>query len=294
MKRALFLIIERLRDVSQAIAFAKEQNDPDLWDDLLNYSMDKPRFIRGLLEEVGTAINPIKLIRRIPEGLEIEGLRDGIRGIIREHEIQWSSLEGTSRVLRSEVAGLQRRLRAGQRRGIKFEVAVHGEKHVDLEATDGPAQQQTDKSESGVGEDKHEEEEEYFWKPNLLDHGHSLSKGKKPFWPSDRSEQLGSPHLSPRSGHCSVCHIAFQLVEVGTLVGFACGHVFHLQHLVQTSDVDDYIEEEQGEDAAQLGVVGTATSVGSKVMHARLLRDRVGGCPVCRSEGDMEGHEGLP
>jgi uncharacterized protein with PIN domain len=33
------LIIDRLADVSQAIAFAKEQDDADLWEDLLNYSM---------------------------------------------------------------------------------------------------------------------------------------------------------------------------------------------------------------------------------------------------------------
>ncbi|KAK4982400.1 Vacuolar protein sorting-associated protein 41, partial [Elasticomyces elasticus] len=49
-KRALFLIIGELGDVSQAISFTKE--NPDLWDDLLDYSMDKPRFIRGLLEEI--------------------------------------------------------------------------------------------------------------------------------------------------------------------------------------------------------------------------------------------------
>ncbi|KAL9121167.1 MAG: hypothetical protein Q9187_002274, partial [Circinaria calcarea] len=75
-KKALFIIIENLQDVSQAITFAKDQDDPDLWNDLLDYSMNKPSFIRGLLEEVGTAIDPIKLVRRIPEGLEIEGLRE--------------------------------------------------------------------------------------------------------------------------------------------------------------------------------------------------------------------------
>lgn len=64
---ALRLIIDQLGDVSQAIAFAKEQNDASLWDDLLDYSMNKPSFIKGLLEEVGTTIDPIKLVRRIPE-----------------------------------------------------------------------------------------------------------------------------------------------------------------------------------------------------------------------------------
>ncbi|KAK5188242.1 Vacuolar protein sorting-associated protein 41, partial [Cryomyces antarcticus] len=123
-KRALFLIIDKLGDVSQAISFAKEQNDPDLWNDLLDYGMDKPRFIRGLLEEVGTAINPITLVRRIPEGLEIEGLRDGIGRMIREYEIQFSISEGVARVLRGEVAMGMDTLRAGQKKGVKFEV-VH-------------------------------------------------------------------------------------------------------------------------------------------------------------------------
>ncbi|KAI9772760.1 MAG: Vacuolar protein sorting-associated protein 41 [Geoglossum umbratile] len=122
-KRALFLIIDKLQDVSQAISFAKSQDDPDLWNDLLDYSMDKPRFIRGLLEEVGTAIDPITLVRRIPEGLEIEGLREGLSRMIKEYEIQFSISDGVARVFRGEVATGMDTLRAGQRRGIKFQVA---------------------------------------------------------------------------------------------------------------------------------------------------------------------------
>ena len=121
-KRALYLIIENLSDVSFAISFAKEQDDPDLWNDLLDYSMDKPQFIRGLLAEVGTAIDPIQLVRRIPEGLEIEGLRDGIGRMVREYEIQHSISEGVAKVLRGEVAAGMDTLRAGQKRGVKFEV----------------------------------------------------------------------------------------------------------------------------------------------------------------------------
>ncbi|KAL8822609.1 MAG: hypothetical protein Q9191_006655, partial [Dirinaria sp. TL-2023a] len=97
---ALRLIIDQLGDVSQAIAFAKEQNDASLWDDLLDYSMNKPSFIKGLLEEVGTAIDPIKLVRRIPEGLEIEGLKEGLMRMMRGYEIQYSISEGVARVLR--------------------------------------------------------------------------------------------------------------------------------------------------------------------------------------------------
>ena len=121
-KRALFLIIDKLADVSFAISFAKDQDDPDLWNDLLDYSMDKPRFIRGLLHEVGTAINPLDLVKRIPEGLEIEGLREGILRMVREYEIQHSISEGVAKVLQGEVAASMDELRAGQNKGLRFEV----------------------------------------------------------------------------------------------------------------------------------------------------------------------------
>jgi hypothetical protein len=121
-QKALRVIIDKLSDVSQAITFCKEQEDPELWNDLLDYSMNKPSFIRGLLEEVGTAIDPIRLVRRIPEGLEIEGLRDGLSRMIREYEVQYSISEGVARVLRGEVAMGMSTLRTGQKKGVKFEV----------------------------------------------------------------------------------------------------------------------------------------------------------------------------
>ncbi|KAL1630921.1 Vacuolar protein sorting-associated protein 41 [Neofusicoccum ribis] len=132
VKKALFLIIDKMGDVSEAIAFAKKQDDPDLWNDLLDYSMDKPPFIRGLLEEVGTAIDPITLVRRIPEGLEIEGLRDGIRRMVREYEIQFSISDGVAKVLRSEVASAMETLRSGRKKGVKFEVVDKSADHVDV------------------------------------------------------------------------------------------------------------------------------------------------------------------
>ena len=130
-KRALNLILSDLKDVTQAISFAKSQNDPDLWEDLLDYSMDKPRFIHGLLVEAGTSIDPIKLVRRIPSGLEIEGLREGLTRMIREHDLQAIISQGAAKVLQSEVAVGMDTLRSGQRRGIKFNI-------IEEEKTDEP------------------------------------------------------------------------------------------------------------------------------------------------------------
>jgi len=129
-KRALFLIIGDLGDVSQAISFTKE--NPDLWDDLLDYSMNKPLFIRALLSEVGTSINPIQLIRRIPDGLEIEGLKEGIQKMVREYDIQYSISEGVAKVFRGEVGTGMDTLRAGQKRGVKFDVRHRKDEEVEV------------------------------------------------------------------------------------------------------------------------------------------------------------------
>ncbi|CAI4215558.1 unnamed protein product [Parascedosporium putredinis] len=204
MRRALFLIIDRLHNVKKAIDFAKEQDDPDLWEDLLTYSMDKPSFIRGLLEQVGTAINPITLVRRIPEGLEIEGLREGIRHIMKEHEIQYSISKGVAQVLKSEDAS------------------------------------------EDVGSHK-------------LD----ISKPAPP-------------------GHCSGCHEAFTEFEVESLVGFACGHVFHLSHLLELIRPGAPVEAPFSVDEEDRG---SRHLVGMKVTHARLLKDKMrDGCPICANK----------
>ena len=63
-------------------------NDEELWDDLITKSMQKPAFVSALLEHIGGHVDPIKLIKRIPEGLEIEGLRDRLVKIISDFNLQ--------------------------------------------------------------------------------------------------------------------------------------------------------------------------------------------------------------
>jgi hypothetical protein len=251
MKRALYLIIDRLRDVSQAIAFAKQQEDPDLWEDLLNYSMDKPRFIRGLLEEVGTAINPITLVRRIPEGLEIPGLREGLKHIMKEHEIQYSISAGVAKVLRSEVAAAQTLLRNGQRKGIKFEVAVREDEHVHVEASDVPTPAPPQQGQNGSVVQPATKQQGRKWQP----------------------------------GHCAQCDEPFTEWEGETLVGFTCGHVFHLTHLLECLHPGEPVDTDFLMSQTEEGI-GSTHFVGPKVTRARLLRDRIqGGCPVCARGG---------
>ncbi|KAJ8109872.1 hypothetical protein ONZ43_g6017 [Nemania bipapillata] len=278
MKRALYLIIDRLGDVSQAIAFAKEQNDPDLWEDLLKYSMDKPRFIRALLEEVGTSINPITLVRRIPEGLEIPGLREGLKHIMKEHEIQYSISSGVARVLRSEVVAAQSQLRNGQRKGIKFDVVIRSPDHVDIEAKDIPrppvmellSPASTPRT-NGSGT------------PVTASANTVLSPA------TEADQQPGHDHRAAQPGHCATCHDPFSEWETETLVGFACGHVFHITHLLEVlhpqQNIDPAITSSSSPGQSRGG-----RFVRSKVTHARLIRDRVAnGCPVCKAEKEVVG-----
>ncbi|KAF5322517.1 hypothetical protein D9619_000186 [Psilocybe cf. subviscida] len=115
---ALTLIIERLGDVHRAIEFAKEQSDDDLWEDLLKYSETRPTFIRVLLENVGVEISPIRLIRRIKNGLEIPGLKEALIKILQDFHLQISLMEGCQTILNGDISDLSHRLQRNQSSGF--------------------------------------------------------------------------------------------------------------------------------------------------------------------------------
>ncbi|KAI3605006.1 vacuolar protein sorting 41 [Moniliophthora roreri] len=121
-KKALTVIIERLGDVHRAIDFAKEQADDDLWEDLLKYSETRPAFIHGLLENVGPEINPIRLIRRIKNGLEIPGLKEALIKILQDFHLQISLLEGCQTILDGDSSDLSRKLLKDQTSGFFLNV----------------------------------------------------------------------------------------------------------------------------------------------------------------------------
>lgn len=230
-KKALFLIIDELKDVVQAISFVKEQKDDELWEDLLEYSMSRPKFISGLLAEVGTSINPITLVKRIPSGLEIEGLKDGLKKMIREYDLQDSISTGVAKVLQGEVAVGMERLRKGRRKGIKFDVTAGGKVQAAL-------------------------------KPAL----------------------------------CAGCGKAFVEEETETLVAFACGHIYHLSHLLHDAASSQPPSPSPGgaRDNADEDDTSSPTferTIGPKVTNARLLKykiEGVGGCWICKARKAKE------
>ena len=91
-RSALKMIMEELHDADKAIEFAKEQDDAELWEDLILYSIDKPPFITGLLNNISTHVDLILLIHRIKEGMEIPNLRDSLVKILQDYNLQVSIL----------------------------------------------------------------------------------------------------------------------------------------------------------------------------------------------------------
>ena len=75
-------------------------------------------FIRGLLENVGVEISPIRLIRRIKNGLEIPGLKEALIKILQDFHLQISLLEGCQTILNGDSSDLSRRLQRGQAAGF--------------------------------------------------------------------------------------------------------------------------------------------------------------------------------
>ena len=77
-----------------------------------------PAFIRGLLENVGADINPIRLIRRIKNGLEIPGLKEAIIKILQDFHLQISLLEGCQAILNGDSSDLAGKLEKDQTSGF--------------------------------------------------------------------------------------------------------------------------------------------------------------------------------
>lgn len=289
-KRALHVILDRLSDIAQAIAFAREQADAELWEDLIEYSLTKPSYVKVLLEEAGSssgghgALDPIALVKRIPDGLEIEGLKDALGRMLREFELRSSISEGVAKVCQGEVQESMQQLRRGQKRGIKFEIGETGLRP----RSRGSARSA---SSSRVREAK----------PLPVQ-----MAGKK---------KKRIPMGYVRMGHCAACGGELLESEVKTLVSFPCSHVFHLpclilyeamppleeedekhmEHASRPGTADDHVvgflEETGGaldddsdpEDELQLPEPesGMGCGVGAKVRHAKVLRGRIGGgCPL--------------
>ncbi|QLL34949.1 hypothetical protein HG536_0H03240 [Torulaspora globosa] len=87
-KKALSLIIDELNDPNLAIEFVKNWGDADLWVFMVSYSMDKPKFIKALLDspdQFGKTY--LEVIRAMPPDLHVSGLKSTVVRISRDNAL---------------------------------------------------------------------------------------------------------------------------------------------------------------------------------------------------------------
>lgn len=120
-KKALKLVLEELQDPEKAIDFAKQQNDQELWDEVLDYSVTRPSFMRSLLDRASGSIPPASIIARIPQHMEIPGLKAAIARIFYEHELVLSLNREILEIVNREAKTYAASLRAARTEGTMLD-----------------------------------------------------------------------------------------------------------------------------------------------------------------------------
>lgn len=121
-RRALEIIMEELDDCEQAIGFISASRDEDLWDVLLDYSIDhRPSYIKTLLEKAGHAIHPTKIIQSIPPEKEIPGLKSAVAKVFFDQQSTLSLYGDMLQVVKIEAQTFAETLRSLHREGTLLE-----------------------------------------------------------------------------------------------------------------------------------------------------------------------------
>ena len=84
-------MLQELSDIEQAVEFCKQHDDAELWNVLINYSLDKPYFIHYLLNNIGTYANPRILVEKIEACMQIDVLRESLIQIMLDYNLQVSN-----------------------------------------------------------------------------------------------------------------------------------------------------------------------------------------------------------
>ena len=117
---AMNIIINKLNDVDLAIEFVEQQKDSELWEELINYSLNNSHFISGLLDHIGDHIDPLTLIKKIPNQMEIEGLKMKLTKIISDFTLQMTLQKGCKNIMKADGKVLSSELYNKQRKAVKI------------------------------------------------------------------------------------------------------------------------------------------------------------------------------
>lgn len=116
-RKALTLIIDKMEDPTKAITFVQSVNEKELWDYLLDYSMDKSKFVKELLLSVGMLVDPIPVVSRIPLGVEIPELKKAVVNITKNVELDREIYSLVMKIISAEYMEKNLRWRDFRTRG---------------------------------------------------------------------------------------------------------------------------------------------------------------------------------
>lgn len=108
--RALRVIVNQLKDIEGAVEFAASQQDDDLWDLLITLALADPELAGSLLDHSAGQIDPLTIVLKIPEHMEIQNLKHRLVNLIHDHRASSSLHQGAAVVLTSDCAHLAERM----------------------------------------------------------------------------------------------------------------------------------------------------------------------------------------
>lgn len=83
-RKALSLLTHEIGDIKEAIDFSKRFDEPELWDDLLDYCVENPQYIEALAERAAGFLEPAMVVMRLPQNTSIPNLKQILLNVFSE------------------------------------------------------------------------------------------------------------------------------------------------------------------------------------------------------------------
>lgn len=115
---ALQLIVNRLHDVPQAIEFVNTQGDDSLWDALISLTVSDAGLTAALLDQIGGYVDPLRLVRALPDSIAIPRLSQRLARIINNFRTIAQLSEGCHAIIVSDCMLLSHKLARARRRPL--------------------------------------------------------------------------------------------------------------------------------------------------------------------------------
>ncbi|RDX94870.1 Vacuolar protein sorting-associated protein 41-like protein, partial [Mucuna pruriens] len=119
-KQALAVIINKLGDIEEAVEFVTMQHDDELWEELIKQCLHKPEMVGILLEHTVGNLDPLYIVNKVPNGLEIPRLRDRLVKIITDYRTETSLRHGCNDILKADCVNLLVKYYKEARHGISL------------------------------------------------------------------------------------------------------------------------------------------------------------------------------